>query len=69
MPSTTAGALGGHRRSQVIGHGLRHVEVNGKRNPSLEAVELSLRFGLVGPGSFEETGGIHRVRITGEERK
>ncbi len=46
-----------------------YVEVNGKRNPSLEAVDLSLRYGRVGLGSFDETGDFRRVRITGEERK
>jgi hypothetical protein len=44
------------------------VEVNGKRNPSLEAVDLSLRFGRVGLGSFDETGDFRRVRISGEPR-
>jgi hypothetical protein len=43
-----------------------YVEVNGKRNPSLEAVDLSLRHGRVGLGSFDETGDFRRVRITGE---
>lgn len=41
------------------------VEVNGKRNPSLEAVDLSLRSGRVGLGSFNETGSYRNVRITG----
>ncbi len=45
-----------------------HVEVDGKRNPSLEAVDLSLRFGRVGLGSFNETGDFRKVRITGEPR-
>ena len=45
-----------------------YVEVNGKRNPSLEAVDLSLRFGRVGLGSFDETGDFRRVRISGEPR-
>ena len=48
------------------GSGRCYVEVNGKRNPSLEAVDLSLRFGRVGLGSFDETGDFRRVRITGE---
>jgi hypothetical protein len=43
-----------------------YVEVNGKRNPSLEAVDLSLRFGRVGLGSFDETGDFRRIRITGK---
>jgi hypothetical protein len=46
-----------------------HVEVNGKRNPSLEAVDLSLRWGRVGLGSFNETGDFRNVKITGEMRK
>jgi hypothetical protein len=45
-----------------------YVEVNGKRNPSLEAVDLSLRHGRVGLGSFDETGDFRGVRITGEYR-
>jgi len=44
------------------------VEVNGKRNPSLEAYDLSLRWGRIGLGSFNETGDFRNVRITGEER-
>jgi hypothetical protein len=43
-----------------------YVEVSGKRNPSLEAVDLSLRSGRVGLGSFNETGDFRNVRITGE---
>jgi hypothetical protein len=46
-----------------------YVEVNGKRNPSLEAVDLSLRYGRVGLGSFNETGDFRGVRITGEYRR
>ena len=46
-----------------------YVEVNGKRNPSLEAVDLSLRWGRVGLGSFDETGDFRNVRITGETRE
>jgi hypothetical protein len=45
-----------------------YVEVNGKRNPSLEAVDLSLRWGRVGMGSFDETGDFRNFRITGETR-
>jgi len=45
------------------------VEVNGKRNPSLEAVDLSLRFGRVGLGSFDETGDFRNVRIRGQTRQ
>lgn len=45
-----------------------YVEVNGRRNPSLEAVDLSLRFGRVGLGSFDETGSFRNVRIRGKTR-
>jgi hypothetical protein len=45
-----------------------YVEVNGKRNPSLEAVDLSLRYGRVGLGSFDETGDFRNVKITGEPK-
>ncbi len=45
------------------------VEVNGKGNPSLEAVDLSLRWGRVGFGSFNETGNFRNVKITGEMRR
>jgi hypothetical protein len=44
------------------------VEVNGRRNPSLEAVDLSLRFGRVGLGSFDETGSFRKIRIRGKTR-
>ena len=46
-----------------------YVEVNGKRNPSLDAVDLSLRWGRVGMGSFNETGDFRNIRITGETRE
>jgi len=46
-----------------------YVEVNGKRNPSLEAVDLSLRWGRVGLGSFDETGDFRNVRIAGATRE
>lgn len=46
-----------------------YVEVNGKRNPSLEAVDLSLRWGRIGLGSFNETGDFRKVKITGETRE
>jgi hypothetical protein len=42
------------------------VEVDGRTNPSLEAVDLSLRQGLIGLGSFNETGDFRRVKITGQ---
>ncbi|MCL6546249.1 MAG: hypothetical protein K6T61_13545 [Bryobacteraceae bacterium] len=45
------------------------VEVNGRRNPSLEAVDLSLRYGRVGLGSFDETGDFRNVRIRGQTRQ
>lgn len=46
-----------------------YVEVNGKRNPSLEAVDLSLRWGRIGLGSFDETGDFRNFRITGQTRE
>ena len=46
-----------------------YVEVNGKRNPSLDAVDLSLRWGRVGLGSFDETGDFRNIWITGETRE
>lgn len=46
-----------------------YVEVNGKRNPSLDAVDLSLRWGRVGIGSFDETGDFRNIRATGETRE
>jgi hypothetical protein len=46
-----------------------YVEVNGKRNPSLEAVDLSLRWGRVGLGSFDETGDFRNVKVTGTTRE
>lgn len=45
-----------------------YVEVNGKRNPSLDAVDLSLRWGRVGMGSFDETGDFRNIKVTGETR-
>lgn len=42
-----------------------YVEVNGKRNPSLEAVDLSLRWGRVGLGSFDETGDFRNFKVSG----
>jgi len=46
-----------------------HVEVAGRRNPSLEAVDLSLRWGRIGLGSFNETGAFRNVRVTGKNRE
>jgi hypothetical protein len=46
-----------------------YVEVNGRRNPSLDAVDLSLRWGRVGLGSFDETGSFRKVRVRGELRE
>ena len=46
-----------------------YVEVNGKRNASLEAVDLSLQWGRVGLGSFNETGDFRNVRVSGEMRE
>ena len=45
-----------------------YVEVKGKRNPSLEAVDLSLRWGKIGLGSFNETGDFRNLKITGTPR-
>jgi hypothetical protein len=49
--------------------GHSYVEVNGKRNPSLDAVDLSLRWGRVGIGSFDETGDFRNVKVTGTMRE
>ncbi len=46
-----------------------YVEVNGKRNPSLDAADLSLAWGRVGFGSFDETGDFRNVKIAGETRE
>ncbi len=45
------------------------VEVAGRKNPSLEAVDMSLRWGRVGLGSFNETGDFRNIRVTGETRE
>ena len=42
-----------------------NVQVNGTDVPALHAVDLSLRSGKVGLGSFDETGDFKNVRITG----
>jgi len=49
--------------------GHAYVEVNGKRNPSLDAVDLSLKWGRVGLGSFDETGDFRNVKVTGTMRQ
>lgn len=49
--------------------GHTYVEVNGKRNPSLDAYDLSLRWGRVGLGSFDETGDFRNVKVTGTSRE
>jgi hypothetical protein len=46
-----------------------YVEINGERNPSLEAVDLSLRHGRVGMGSFDETGEFRNIKIAGEPKE
>lgn len=46
--------------------GLCEVFVNGKPNPSLRAVDLSLSEGRVGLGSFNETGAFRNLRIRGD---
>jgi hypothetical protein len=43
-----------------------YVEVNGRRNPSLEAYDLSLRSGLIGVGSVDMTGSFRKIHLTGE---
>ncbi len=43
-----------------------YVEVNGRRNPSLEAVDLSLRWGRIGLGSFDETGSFRNIKVSGQ---
>jgi hypothetical protein len=43
-----------------------YAEVDGKRNPSLDAVDVSLTEGRVGLGSFFETGAFRKVVIKGE---
>lgn len=42
------------------------VEVNGQRNPSLEAYDLSLTEGRVGLGSFFERASFRNLKIKGE---
>ena len=44
--------------------GRMDVLVNGKPNPSLQAVDLSLKSGKVGLGSFDETAMFKNVKIT-----
>jgi hypothetical protein len=46
-----------------------YVEVRGKRNPGMEAVDLSLRWGRIGLGSFDETGNFRNLRVTGQTRE
>jgi hypothetical protein len=45
--------------------GQAYVEVNGKRNPSLTATDMSLKWGQVGLGSFDETGDFRNIKVTG----
>lgn len=47
-------------------NGTVDVKVNGKSNPSLHAVDLSLSAGKVGIGSFFETALFKNVTITGK---
>jgi hypothetical protein len=42
------------------------VFVNGKRNPSLQAIDLSLTYGHIGLGSFNETGAFRNLKFKGE---
>lgn len=44
-----------------------HVMVDGRDVPALHAVDLSLRSGKVGLGSFDETGEFKNVKIGGVE--
>ena len=54
-------------RVKVVHDGSRvYAEVDGKRNPSLEGLDLSLTAGRVGLGSFFETGAFRKVVIVGE---
>jgi hypothetical protein len=46
-----------------------YVEVSGRRNPSLDAVDLSLRWGRVGLGSFDETGDFRNLKVSGVARE
>lgn len=39
------------------------VFVNGKKNPSLQAIDMSLTYGRIGLGSFNETGSFRRLNI------
>lgn len=48
------------------GTGAVSVKVGGKEIPALHAVDLSLREGRVGIGSFDETADFKNVRIAGE---
>ena len=48
------------------GTGAVSVKVGGKEIPALHAVDLSLREGKVGIGSFDETADFKNVRIVGE---
>src|SRR3569833_196399 len=45
--------------------GAIQVEVDGKKIPALHAVDLSLKSGKVGLGSFDEIGDFRNVRISG----
>jgi hypothetical protein len=45
--------------------GAVQVSVNGRTIPALHAIDLSLRSGRVGIGSFDETGDFKNVRIHG----
>ena len=47
--------------------GVAQVEVNGQPLPSLRGVDLSLKAGKVGLGSFFETAEFRRVKIHGTE--
>ncbi|MGI9071545.1 MAG: hypothetical protein ACR2JB_09590 [Bryobacteraceae bacterium] len=47
------------------GSGAVEITVNGRSIPALHAIDLSLRSGKVGIGSFDETGDFKNVKIQG----
>ncbi len=49
------------------GTGAVEVQVDGKAVPALRAVDVSLRRGRVGIGSFDETGEFRNVKISGAQ--
>ena len=49
-----------------VDHAHAWLEVDGKKNPSMEAYDLSLTQGRVGMGSFFERGSFRNLKIKGE---